>query len=157
MRLPSHRERVSGKERYFDSLWCKEATVADGRLKKTGQNFFRKRFDEVKEPDEKLLVNLWGWSSRGWMFVPPIIHSFVGCDRYVFLSDQNIYLCRPRTMGKLEVITKQPLGSVRVTYSGHRFKIGSDHAMSHPIGPNSPKVAASIVEIVNKRFDEQNQ
>jgi hypothetical protein len=126
-----------------------------GVVKKVGQKYASSRFKEVAEPDEKLVGTMWGYSSRWWQYAPLGALYTTNKQRWIFVTDRNVYFCRER-LKSLEVMTKQPLGSVKVDYTGHRFRVGTDHAMSHAIGPNAPKVCRDLAEYVNKRFDESN-
>jgi hypothetical protein len=113
--------------------------------------YSRKVFSHIGEPGEKLQSAVIGVPT-GWHFLlavfPPLV---IGVRRTAFVTDRNVYLCRPGFTSKsITVIAKYPLGKTSIDARGRRLIAGDKQFLYRFMNSREKQRLAQVVAIANK-------
>lgn len=113
--------------------------------------FLRKSFGQIGEPGEKLQAAVIGVPT-GWHFflavIPPLV---IGVRRAAFVTDRNVYLCRPGFTSKsITVLAKYPLGKISIDARGRRLIVGDRQFLYRFMNSREKRRLAQVVAMANK-------
>jgi hypothetical protein len=113
----------------------------------------RKVFSKIGEPGEKPQSAVIGVPT-GWHFLlAPIVPVLISVRRIAFVTDRNVYLCRPGFTSKsITVLAKYPLGKTRIDARGRRLIVGDKQFLHRFMNSREKRRLAQVVALANKEL-----